>query len=190
MKLFRITLPIFIILLISACATPPTEEMNMAKDAVVRAENDADAVSYAPNLLVRARDALNEMQNEANSKRYDSAKNFANEAINYAERAITEGRAGAARAREEAANLVNGLQTPLAETANALNNAQRNDIILDYAGLSGDLDTANQTYNDARQSLQSENYPRAITQGQNVRSMLNDINSSISQGAQAASRKQ
>ncbi|MCL2129311.1 MAG: DUF4398 domain-containing protein [Treponema sp.] len=190
MKIIKTTLPILIILLITACATPPTEEMNMAKDAVVRAENDADAVAYAPNLLVRARDALTKMQNEANNKRYDSAKNFANEAVNYAERAISEGRAGAARAREEAANLVNGLQTPLAETANALDNAQRNDIILDYDGLSSDLDTANQTYDNAKQSLQADDYPRAITQGQNVRSMLNDINSSISQGAQAASRKQ
>ena len=192
MKIFKIIIfPVVLALILAACATPPTEDMNRAQDAVTRAENDADAVAYAPNSLIRARDALTRMQSEADAKRYDSAKSYASEAISNAETAIADGQAGAARAREEAANLVNGLSVPLAETTNALNTAREaDDINLDYNALSGDLDTAHRTYDDAQQSLGANDYPDAIAKGQNVRSILTDINSSINNAAQAASRKQ
>ena len=192
MKFFNIVIfPVILALILAACATPPTEDMNKAQDAVTRAENDADAVAYAPNTLVRARDALTKMQSEADAKRYDSAKSYAADAISNAEKAISDGQAGAARARDEAATLVNGLAVPLEETTNALNTARAADNInLDYDTLSGDLDTAHQTYNDAQQSLGADNYPDAIAKGQNVRSMLSDINSSINGAALAASRKQ
>ena len=189
MKIFNIAFLIILGLGLAACATPPTEEMNKASDAVIRAENDADAVAYAPSILVRARDALTRMQNEANAKRYDTAKNFAAEAISNAERAIAEGKAGAARAKEEATNLVNGLQTPLAETANALDLAQQNDIELDYDTLSGDLALANRTYSDAQQSLETDNYPDVIAKCSAVRPILANINNSINEGVQASSRK-
>jgi len=190
MKTLNIAFAVILGLILIACATPPTEEMNRAQDAVTRAENDADAVTYAPNLLVRARDALTRMQTEANAKRYDAAKNYANEAISNAERAIADGRAAAERAREEAANIVKSLQTPLAEAANALDAAREDrDMDLDYNGLSQDLDSARQVYDSARQNLETNNYPDAVTQGQNVRSALSDINSSINEAAQAASRK-
>jgi len=190
MKILNITFFIILGLMLAACATPPTEEMNKAQDAVTRAENDADAVTYAPNTLARAREALNMMQREANEKRYDSAKNYATEAINNAEKAIADGKAAAARARDEAAALVNGLQMPLSETTSALNSAsQVDDIDLDFNALSDDLASARQDYDSARQSLQDSDYNDAVSKGQQVRGALSDINSKISEGAQAASRK-
>ena len=186
-------LPVFIAImavLLAACATPPTEEMDKAHDAVMRAENDNDAVTYAGDTLTRARDALTRMQAEADAKRYDAAKNYASEAVNLAESAITDGRAGAARAKEEAANLLNSLQVPLAETASALDNAQQNDMKLDYSLLSGDMDRANHTYSDARQSLESDNYPDATAKGQEVRGLLSAINASLSDAAHMSMRKQ
>lgn len=190
MKILNSTFLVILILGLAACATPPTEEMNKAQNAVTRAENDADAVAYAPNILVRARDALGRMQNEANAKRYDAAKNYASEAISNAERAIADGKAAAERARQEATNLVNSLQTPLAETATALDSAQQNNLQLDYNSLSGDLNQANRTYDDAQQSLSTNNYPDAITKGNTVRPLLSNINDRINQGVQAGSRKQ
>ena len=189
MKIPNIAFLIILGLGLAACATPPTEEMNKASDAVIRAENDADAVIYAPNILIRARDALTRMQSEVNAKRYDTAKSYAAEAISNAERAIAEGKAGAARARDEATNLVNGLQTPLAETASALDTAQQNDIELDYDTLSDDLDLANKTYNDAQQSLESNDYPDVIAKCSAVKPILADINNSINEGVQASLRK-
>ena len=184
----HLALAAIIIVFLAACATPPTEEMGKAHDAVMRAENDTDAVTYAGNTLTRARDALTRMQDEADAKRYDAAKNYAAEAVNLAEQAIADGRNGAARAREEAANLLSSLQGPLAETSNALDIAQQSDMKLDYDTLSGEMDSANHTYSDAMQSLEGENYPDATAKGQAVRGLLSSINSSLNDAA--STRKQ
>ena len=175
---------------LSGCATPPTEEMNRAHDAVIRAENDANAVTYAPNTLIRARDALARMQSEADAKRYDAARDFAAEAISNAERAIAEGRTGAERARTEAANLINSVQGLLAETTDSLNTArERREVPLDFNALSGELDVARQTFNNAQQNFQNDNYHGAITDGQTARSLLGNINAQLNDAVQIIARK-
>nr|AGS54123.1 hypothetical protein [uncultured bacterium contig00021] len=177
-------------LLLSGCSRPPTEEMEKAQDAVTRAENNADAVNYAANTLLLARQALVNMQNEADSKRYESAKNYAEEAISLAAKAEEDGRAGALRARDEAATLVNSLESQLAETANALRTAaQDTSLDLNVNALSSQLDSARSIYGDARRDLQANNYRDAITRGQTVRSMLSDINAQINNAAQVVARK-
>ena len=193
MKMFKSIFPAIIVfgLILAACAMPPTEEMNRAQDAVIRAENDADAVKYAGNTLIRASDALTRMQSEADAKRYDAAKNYAAEAITNAERAIADGKTGAARAKDEATLLLNSLPGPLAETASALSAARQvKNINLDFEALSGDLDSARRTYGEAQQNLAANNYRDAIIKGQSVRSALSDINARISEAAVETSRKQ
>lgn len=184
-------LSIVFFLVLASCATPPTEEMNKARDAVTRAENDADAVSYAPNALIRARDALTRMQSESDAKRYDAAKKLAGEAYDNAERAIADGRSAAERARMEAVALINGLEGPLSETADNLDKAKEVEgIQLDFAVLSKDMASAYGTYNDAKASIQAHNYNDAIVQGETVRSILASINGRLTGGAVVASRKQ
>ena len=174
-----------------ACSTPPNEEMERAHDAVTRAENDADAVTYAPNILVRARDALTRMQNEADSKRYEAAKTYASDAVTQAERAIAEGKSAAVRAKTDAENLINSLAGPLAETASSLDAARREEKTnLDFASLAAGMESARSTYSDAQQSLKNSRYPEAISQGQTVRSLLSGINAALTEGIQAISRKQ
>ena len=171
----------------TACATPPTEEMDRAHDAVIRAESDPDAVAFAPNTLVRARDALTRMQAEAGARRFDAARNLASEAISLAERAILDGRSGAARARAEAETLVNGLIGQLADTAAALGAAERaGNLALDLDPLSRDLDSAYRSYNGARESLDANDYRDAIAQGQDVRNLLSGINARLNAAAQLA----
>ena len=177
-------------LVMAACARPPIQHMNMAHDAVIRAESDANAVNYASGLLVRARDTLTRMQNEADARRFDTASSFADEAISLAERAIAEGRAGALRARDEAANLINNLTVPLAETTNALNAARHtNNLNLDFGALSEDLYAARQSYDDARRSYAANDYIDALAHGHNARSLLLEINADLNQAAQLALRK-
>ena len=178
-------------LILAACAKPPTEEMNKAQDAVLRAENDADAVKYAGNTLIRATNALTLMQNEADAKRYKEAKDLAAEAISAAEKAVADGKTGAVRAKEEATMLLNSLSGPLVETASALSAARQvSNINLDFNALSGDLDQARRTYESAKQSLAANNYLDAIVQGQTVRSLLIDINARINDAAIVTNRKQ
>ena len=191
MKISNIFTVFILVFFLAACSKPPTEEMNKAQDAVTRAENDADAVTYAPGVLVRARTALSSMKSEADIKRYDSAKNYAAEAISLAEKAIADGKTGAVRAKEEATNLVNSLTSSLADTENALNSArQANGIRADFDALSLELETARQGSNEARQSLQANNYQDAVSKGQNVRSLLTGINSRLNEAALDSSRKQ
>jgi lipopolysaccharide export LptBFGC system permease protein LptF len=178
-----------VVLLALACAKPPTEEMNQAIDAVTRAENDADAVSYAGNTLLRAQDALTRMQEEAGSKRYDAARNLAAEAVAAAEKAISNGKSAAARAREDAESLLNGLKTTVTETQSALNNARQQNMNIDADALGGELLSAKDTIEDAQRSLSAGNYPDASSKGRTARSELEDIKARIAEAAQAVSRK-
>ena len=189
-KISLIPLIMFVLFLFAACSTPPTEDMERAYDAVTRAENDTNAVAFASNILVLARDALTRMQNEADAKRYDSAKIYAAEAILHAERAITEGKTNTGRAKSEAENMVNSLARPLAETANSLETAwQEEKLRLNLPALTADMETANNTYNNARENLQNERYNETISQCQTVRSLLAGINASLTDEVQAVSRK-
>jgi flagellar biosynthesis/type III secretory pathway protein FliH len=127
-----------LVISLGGCAKPPTEEMAAATEALIRAENDPDAAAYGETSLNRARDAIFRMRQEANAKRYDAAKSYAAEAISAAEKAISDGRIGAQRARDEAASLVATVKNSLVETQNSLDNAKRTGLDLDYRSLDQD----------------------------------------------------
>ncbi|MDR0463948.1 MAG: DUF4398 domain-containing protein, partial [Treponema sp.] len=118
---------LFIFIIISFfvlnCEQPPLAEMDSAREAVFRAENDADAVQFAGGTLERAQDALRRMQTEADSKRYDAARTLAEEAIAAAEKALIDGKAGAQRAASESAALISGLRTEINETTSNVSSA-------------------------------------------------------------------
>ena len=188
MKKIPIILAAILILFVS-CAKPPTEEMNKAIETLIRAENDPDALIYAGNTLNRARESLLRMQEEAGSKRYETAKTYAADVIIYAERAVNEGRANAARARDEAAGLLDSLRIPLTETESILNTARTNNIQLDFNDLETSLDSARNSYEDAKSSLSANDFEDAINRGQSARSALSAVNAEINEAAQALSGK-
>jgi hypothetical protein len=180
-----------LVFFMGGCAKPPTEEMNNAAAAVTRAENDADAVTYAGNVLIRARDTLTRMEIEAEAKRYDAARALAAEAISAADKAIADGRAGAERARAEATTLVSGLRTSLTETEAALNAARQvRNIKLDFDAVSQSLAGVRTTVEEAERALLASNYQTAREKAMGVRSALGGINIQISDATRAASRKQ
>ena len=176
-------------LLATACAKPPTEEMNNAIEAVARAENDMDAVTYAGNSIARAKDALARMHSEAASKRYDQARSYAAEAINAAERAITDGRTNAARARDEASSLVSALRPLVEETGQRLDNAVAARLPIDSAALRRDFGVARSNVDQAGEALNGRRYQDAITLGQSARSDLNGINQRLSDAAAARGQR-
>jgi len=186
-----LTVVFILVLAFSACTVPPLEEMQKARDAVTRAENDADAVTYAGNLVVRARDALTRMESEADSKRYDAVKEYAIEAINNAERAISEGQSAKERSKSEASALLDALKSLLTETQNAINKARSvPNILLDFNALTQDLNQARKIYDEAQQSFQAGNNLDAVAKGQSARTLLSDINTRINEAAFETSRKQ
>ena len=164
---------------VAGCAKPPIEEMNIAAEAVIRAENDADAVLYAGISLARARDALNRMQAEADSKRYDAARTYAAEAIAAAEKALADGQAGAARAREEAASLISGLRPMVDETGEAIRSAQSAELDLDYSDLEQDFDTVLRSMDQAETALAGDEYQDALENAMSARTGISDINQTL-----------
>ncbi|MDR2477478.1 MAG: DUF4398 domain-containing protein [Treponema sp.] len=178
-----------IIVIVGGCAKPPTEEMKNATEAVTRAENDADAAAYAGNSLARARDALGRMQAEAESKRYDAAKTYAAEAIAAADKAIADGRAGAVRAREEAAALVAELKPAIAETEQGINAAQSASLPLDFDAIGQDFNAARSNADQAEIALSGNRYQAALDRGRSARAGLSDINQKLTGAAMSISRK-
>jgi hypothetical protein len=179
-----------IVLLSGGCAKPPTEEMNNAIAAVTRAENNADAVTYAGSTLTRARESLTRMQAEADSKRYDAARSYAAEAVAAADKAVADGQAGAARAREEAAGIIAALRPVISETDEAIRAAKAaRNLNLDFTGIDRDFEAARRTADQAEISLAGNNYQDALDKGRSARAGLSDINQRLSEAATAASRK-
>jgi len=190
MKLLKIICAILACtLLATACAKPPTDEMNKATEAVAQAENDPDAVLYAVSSLARAKDALNRMNREAESKRYDAAKTYAAEAIAAADRAIADGRSGAARARDEATTLVMGLKPAIAETEQGMRSARAAGLPLDFPALNRSLDETKLETNQAETALADQNYNEALTKGRSAQAGLSDINRQLSNAVASTSRK-
>ena len=187
LKLTVLVCSVLVIGLFMACAKPPTEEMNNAIEAVTRAENDIDAVTYAGNSVSRAKDALSRMQNEAASKRYDAAKSYAAEAIAAAERAIAEGRTGAARARDEAALLVSELPLLVLETRQGIDAARNARLPLNFNTLNQEFDTASENADGAQIAFSEDLYEDALRLGRTARAELAGINNQLT-GAATGSR--
>jgi hypothetical protein len=177
------------LVLITGCTKPPSEEMNNAEEAVIRAENDPDAVTYASNLIERAKEILALMHEEANAKRYEAAKNYAAEAITLAERAIDEGLTSSLRAREQALTSLSAVRPLLLETENRINNAKAANLPLDYDTIDRDFNTARGTYDQAQSAISNAKYQEAIFLSNNVRSGLAGINQKLGTTAMTVSRK-
>ena len=183
--LYFIGLALILSLLATGCARPPVEEMNNALEAVTRAENDNDAVMYAPTALARARDAMRRMRDEADARRFDAARAYAAEAIASAERAIAECRAGAEHARREAHALLSDLPPLIAETEQGMNAARGAGLDLDFDSLEGEFNGARETANQAVDAYRFGLYGDALAQGRSARNGLIDINQRIAGAAVA-----
>ncbi|MDR0410227.1 MAG: DUF4398 domain-containing protein [Spirochaetaceae bacterium] len=175
---------------LAGCAKPPVEEMNDAIAAVSRAENDPDVINYAANALLRAREALAQMQSEADAKRYDAARRLAGDAQDLAEKAISESRAAASRIREDAENAIRAMQNALDETDQTLSNARRSRPAgVNITQLDNDFTAARDDADRAVIAQTESRYREAIDTSQRVRAALSSITSSLSQTVISASRK-
>jgi vacuolar-type H+-ATPase subunit D/Vma8 len=180
MKLKYILFVCGIFMLVMACAQPPEAEMQSAREAVFRAENDEAAVQYGFSSLARARSALNNMQAEADAKRYDAAKTHAAEAISAAEKAIADGKSGINRVRDESAAAIAGLKNEIDETARNVNGARYSQLPLDYNALNKGIRDAYDNLEQAEVDHGFGRYHEAINKAMAIRASLSNINSTIS----------
>jgi len=167
-----------------SCAKPPIAEMDSAREAVFAAENNADAAQYGTVSLDRARSAIRNMEDAANSKRYDAAKTYAAEAVTLAEKALTDGKAGAARIREEAASNLSSLRSEIEETSENVNGARYNQLALDFDDLDRGIRDAYVSYDQAESSMSNGMYKDALDKAMSVRAELAGINQKITNAVQ------
>jgi hypothetical protein len=179
-----------LVLILGGCARPPAAEMEQAAAALIRAENDSDALTYAESSIRRAREALSRMRDEAENKQYDAARASAAEVISAAEKAVGDGKAAALQARTDAAALLAELKTSVTDTEKNLDTAKTADLNLNFEALTGDFEAACRTVDQAGTAAAESRYKEAIEQGQSARSALSAINTTLSQGVRAVSKKQ
>jgi vacuolar-type H+-ATPase subunit D/Vma8 len=171
------------LVLFMGCARPPVEEMDRAREAVFKAENDSNAVQYAPGTLARAKDALKRMEMEADSKNYEAAKNHATEAVAAAEKAINDGRVSAQRAGEEAGSLISGLRVEIDETTKNVASARYSQLPLDYKAMDKAIVNAHNVTDQAEVDQLMGRNQEALEKAKSVRASLNEINQKIGNAA-------
>jgi vacuolar-type H+-ATPase subunit D/Vma8 len=183
MKVKLIYIFCIFMVLVLGCAKPPVEEMERAREAVFKAENDANAVQYASGTLARARDAITRMEMEADSKNYEAAKTHAAEAVTAAEKAINDGRISAQRAGEEANSLISGLRVEIEETTKNVAAARYSQLALDYNALDREIVNAHNTTDQAEIDQAMGRNQEALEKARAVRANLNDINQKVANAA-------
>jgi len=188
MKIRFIYIFLIISILFIGCAKPPLDEMAAAREAVFKAENDSDAVEFAGATLARARASLRLMQEEADAKRYDSARTHAADAISAAERAIAEGRSGTQRTVTETDSLISTLRTEIEETSRNVNGARYSNLRLDYDALDKALVDAHETTDQAEADQAAGRHQQALDRARVVRSSLSDINQTVASATPAGKK--
>jgi len=183
MKVKLIYIFCIIPVLFIGCAKPPIEEMDRAREAVFKAENDANAVQYASGTLAKARDAIKRMETEADSKNYDGAKTSAAEAIAAAEKAINDGKVNAQKAGDESKSLISTLRTEIEETTKNVAAARYSQLILDYDAIDKAIVNAHNMTDQAEVDQAMSRYQEALDKAKTVRSNLNDINQKVANAA-------
>jgi hypothetical protein len=174
---------------VGACAKPPTEEMDAARTAVTRAENDPDVALYAMTTLSRAREALSGMQAEADAKRYDSARNYAAEAITTAEKAIADARSSSSRSRDDSANALSALRTAVTDTSNAIDQGKRAKLSVNWNQIDGDFSKAEGLASEAEAAAAASRYRDVVEHSNAARSALSQITAQLSTTSMATTRK-
>jgi hypothetical protein len=188
-RFFLFAIAITSVILIG-CDKPPIEEMHSATIAVSRAENDPDVMTYAASTLSQAREALAQMQSEADAKRYDAAKQLAAEAESLASKAISDARLAATRAQEAAENAIRLMQNSISETEQVLDEAARSRPAgVDLSQLEQDFTAARRIATEAIEAQNGSRYNEAISKSQTVRAELSSITTRLSQSVIAVSRK-
>jgi len=183
MKIKFIHIVLIIAVLFIGCAKPPETEMAAAREAVFKAENDSNAVEFGGASLSRARASLRLMQEEADAKRYDSAKTHAADAVTAAERAIADGRAGSQRTGTETDTLIATLRIEIEEATRNVNGARYSNLRLDYDALDRALADAHSTTDQAAQDQAAGRSQQALDRARVVRTNLSEINQTVASAA-------
>lgn len=190
MRLVRPMLVALLILGLFACAKPPQAEIDAAKAAVAKAAASSDVVTYAPETLARAQDALSRMETELAAKKYDKVKTLALEASAAAAKALTDAAANKEKVKADAAALIAAMKKELPEAEKTINAAKRIPKTgLDFAALAKSLAAARSSIAEADADYANGNYMAAYTKATSVQTQVADGKKMVTDAVQAATKK-
>jgi hypothetical protein len=185
--------PVFAVLLILglfACAKPPQAEIDAAKAAVAKAAAASDVVTYAPEALARAQDALSRMQTELTAKHYDKVKTLALEASAAAAKALTDAVAAKEKVKADATALIAAMKKAFPEAEKTVNAAKRIPRTgLDFAALAKALTGAKASLAEADADLAKGSFMAALNKASAVQTTLADSQKKVADAVQAATKK-
>jgi len=185
--------PVFAALLILglfACAKPPQAEIDAAKAAVAKAAANSDVVTYAPELLARAQDALSRMQAELTAKKYDKVKTLALEASAAAEKAITDAVTNKEKVKADAAALIAAMKRAIPEAEKTIAAAKRIPRTgLDFAALARAIARARSSLTAAEADQANGNFMAALNKASDVQTALADGERTVATAVQAATKR-
>jgi len=190
MKYAKHVLAALLILGLFACAKPPQAEIDAAKAAVAKAAANSDVVTYGPEALAKAQDALSRMQTELTAKHYDKVKTLALEASAAAEKAISEALANKEKVKADAAALIAAMKKALPEAEKTIAAAKRIPRTgLDFSALAKALAGAKTSLAAAEADQANGNFMAAWNKASAVQTSLADGERTVTNAVQAATKK-
>lgn len=113
-----LVLSLFSILLIAACAKPPTEEIANADKAISTAKSQ-EADLYVPDIFSKAQEQMKKANDLVAEKKYKEAKEAALEVVKLTQEAIALVEQNKQKMKEELENMLPDIQKALDETKSA-----------------------------------------------------------------------
>jgi hypothetical protein len=170
-------------LLISGCASAPTEEINATKAAVTSAQTD-DIRTYAPEALKAAEDTLAKATGEVQtqeaksgfSRDYKAASELLKQAKDAAAKAHADAQANKAKTKADAEALIAGLATQLADAKKALATAPKGkDTKAELEALQNDLKSADEAAAAASTAISQEKFMDALGQAKAAKAKADGV---------------
>jgi hypothetical protein len=177
-------------LVFAGCAQPPQAEVDAARAKVAAAMKDADILTYAPESLQKAKDALARMEKNLADRKYPEAKTEALQAASLAAGAKADVVAARERVKNEAATTIDQAKKLLASLLPAVSVAKKaKPAGLDLAALDKDLADARAKLADADSALGAGNFVSARDGASAARASFSEIEKRISDAIQKARKK-
>jgi predicted S18 family serine protease len=178
------------VLLMLSCAQPPKAEVDAARAKVAAAQKDADILTYAPDALQQAKDALARMEKNLSDRKYPEAKSAALQAASLADGAKADVGPAKERAKTEAGTLVDEGKKQLAALLPTVSAATKaKPAGLDIAALDKDLAAARAKLADADSAFNAGNFAAARDLAGSAKASFSEIEKRVSDAIQKARKK-
>ncbi len=170
-------------LLLTACGSAPTAEINGAKAAIKTIQTD-DVRAYAPESLKAAEDELNkalaEVQTQdgkfALSRDYKQASTMLKSASDLAEKAKSDAQVAKVKAKTDAEATIAELPKMIDEAKKALAKAPKGkDTRADLEAMQNDLKIAEESLAEANAAMSQSKYAEALAKADSAKSKASGI---------------